>query len=92
MILTVQIYSFLLSFIYGLFYALLFNLNYKYLFCTKIINRIVLNFFFNLDVFLLYFFLLKQVNHGIVHIYFLICLVIGFTLGNKLTKKLRKVL
>lgn len=92
MILTVQIQSLLLSFVYGFIYAFLFNLNYKYLFCKKMINKILLNLFFNLDIFLFYFFLLKKINHGIVHVYFLICLVLGFALGNQLTKKFRKVL
>lgn len=92
MILTVQIQSFLFSFVYGMFFAFMFNLNYKYLFCKKKLNKIILNLFFNIDIFLLYFLLLKRINYGIIHIYFLICLYLGFILGNKMTKKFRKVL
>ena len=92
MILSVQIESFLFSFLYGLFFAFLFNLNYKYLFCKKLFNRILLNLFFNIDIFLCYFLLLKKLNYGIIHIYFLFFLYFGFILGNKMTKKLRKEL
>ncbi len=89
MILSTQIKSFIISFIYGIIYAALFNLNYKVLFFNKKSLIILTNIFFNFDIFLLYFLLLKMINNGVVHIYFLMLLLLGFVVGNKSTKKLR---
>ena len=92
MILTVQVKSFIVSFLFGCFYALMFNLNYKFLFCNKKTNKILINLFFNIDIFLLYFLLLLKINYGVIHIYFLIVLAIGFYIGNYYTKKFRNLL
>lgn len=89
MILSTQIKSFIISFIYGIIYATLFNLNYKVLFFNKKSLIILTNIFFNFDIFLLYFLLLRMINNGVVHIYFLMLLLLGFVVGNKSTKKLR---
>lgn len=90
MSLTVQLQSFFVSFLYGIFFALCFNLSYKYLFIKKKIAKVILNFLFNLNMCLFYFLILKKINYGVLHFYFFVLLYLGFLLGNKLTKKLRK--
>jgi hypothetical protein len=92
MSLVLQIKSLIISFIYGIFFAIMFNINYKFLFCKKKFNKIIINLFFNIDIFLLYFLILKYINNGIIHIYFLVFVYLGFLLVNKLTKKLKKFL
>lgn len=89
MSLQVQIQSLIFSFIFGLFFSCLLNLNYHYLMHDKIGFRIVTNILFVLDMVLLYFILLKLINNGILHVYFFICLFLGFLLGISKTKKLR---
>jgi len=89
MTLEIQIQSLIYSFVYGLFFSFFFNLHYRYLFLSKIAYRIVLNFFFVLVNVFLYFILLKLINEGIIHYYFILMLFLGYLLGNMKTKVLR---
>jgi len=90
--LELQIQSLITSFIFGLFLSFLFNLLYKFLFSKKTFFKIITNAIFVFSNTILYFFLLKKVNNGIVHLYFIIALIIGVFIGNKNTKKIRKKL
>lgn len=89
MTLEVQIQSMIYSLVYGLFFSFLLNLNYRLLFTSKKIIQIIFNFFFIIDNVLLYFILLKYINHGIIHLYFIFLIIIGFLIGNQVTKKIR---
>jgi len=90
MILEVQIQSLIYSFVYGFFFSILLNLNYKYLFKTGIYYKIFINILFILDNVLLYYILLRIINNGVIHPYFFIMIVLGFLLGNYYSKKIRK--
>ena len=87
--LIVQIQSFSISFLYGIFLSLIFNILYNLLFTKYKIINIITNLFFALVIFGLYFLLLYLVNNGVVHVYFLVTLFISFYLYNKLFVKLR---
>lgn len=91
MILEVQIRSLVFSLIYGMFFSLVMNLNYRYIFNTKIYYKIIINFMFIVIMVLLYFVLLCKINHGIFHSYFLLMIILGVIVGNYKTKVLRKV-
>lgn len=91
MSLSIQIQSLSLSFLFGMFFSLLFNLAYKYLFSFKLGYRILSNVLFVLSLSTLYFLLLKIVNNGILHIYFFIILFLGFIFGNVKCKSLRTI-
>lgn len=80
MILLIQIKSLAFSFIYGIFFAFTYKINYKYLMANSIFFRIVLNFLFILDHVLLYFILLSIINNGILHIYFFFSFILGIIL------------
>ena len=87
--LETQIQSVAISIFFGLFVSLTFNLLYP--FVLKL-NKTVKFFITFLYVFInvtLFFLLLMLVNNGIIHIYFLLSLLIGFCIGNKTTKRLR---
>lgn len=90
MLLKVQFQSLIYSFVYGFFFSILLNINYKYLFDSKKIKKIIFNIIFILDNSLLYYILLKYINNGVVHIYFFIMIILGFILGNYYSKKIRK--
>lgn len=90
MVLEVQIQSLIYSFVYGFFFSILLNFNYKYLFKTGIYYKIVINILFMLDNVLLYYILLRIINNGVIHPYFFIMIVLGFFLGNYYSKKIRK--
>ena len=91
MTLEVQIQSLIFSFVYGLFFSFLLNLNYKYMFEAKLPLKVVTNIFFVLDHVFFYFILLRWINDGILHFYFFICLFLGFVLGEHKTRILRKI-
>lgn len=91
MTLEIQIQSLIFSLIYGMFFALIMNLNYKYIFNTKIYYKIIVNLMFVVIMVLLYFILLRKINNGIFHSYFILMIVVGVTIGNYKTKVLRKL-
>ena len=85
--LSLQIKSLVLSFIYGILLSYIIRLQYKYLFMSKFIYKIILNIFFMFDITMVYFYILRIVNNGVFHLYFLIILILGYLLGNSLIHK-----
>lgn len=90
MTLSVQIQSLIFSFIYGVFFAVIFEFSYKY-FNSKIkyLNIIVITLFVLFNA-LLYFFCMRIINNGIIHVYFLLTLLLGFLIENKVDNYLKK--
>ena len=89
MILDLQIKSFVLSFLYGIFFAFMFNLLYNFLFTKYKVFNIISNIMFSILLFGFYFLLLFNINEGVIHMYFLGCMSISFIIYNKLFVKLR---
>jgi len=89
--LEIQIQSLIFSLVFGMFFALMFNILYKQLFCGTTIIKIISNGLFVIGSVILYFCILKIINNGIIHPYFLIMIFIGFVLGNKKTRVIRKI-
>lgn len=87
--LEIQIQSLIYSLLFGLFLSFTFNINYKYLFSFNRIIKFIFTPIFAIIHTLIYFFILKQINDGILNYYFLILFFIGFLIGNKTTKKVR---
>lgn len=90
MVLEVQLQSLIYSFVYGFFFSFLLNINYKYLFNSTSIYKIIINILFILDNVLLYYIILRYINNGVIHMYFLLMIVFGFVFGNYYTKKIRR--
>lgn len=80
--LKIQLLSLIFSFVYGIFFSLLLKFNNKILFFSNYFIKIVSNFLFMLDVALCYFLIIKYINNGILHIYFLILFFGGWLFGN----------
>lgn len=89
--LSVQIQSFVVSFIYGFLLSYLINLCYTGLFLSKKFFRVPFTFFFCFSVCILYFYFLYLINGGVVHFYFLALVAIGIFVGNLFSRKARKV-
>ncbi len=87
MILSIQLQVLIVSFIYGILFSYLLKLQYQFLFETKFLYKLVVTVLFVLDNCLLYFIILKTINHGMFHLYFLFSLILGFLLGNYLISK-----
>ncbi len=86
--LKIQILSVSVSYLYGIFFSILLNLNAKYIYKTKKIQKYLFNFIFVLDNVLLYFIILRHINNGILHYYFILALLLGFLSVNKVTNRI----
>ena len=84
--LGIQIKTLIVSFVYGILLSYIIISHYKYLFLSKLWYKIILSIVFIFDYILLYFFILKIINNGVFHIYFLILLVLGYLFGIRLIK------
>ena len=84
--LSIQIKTLIVSFIYGILLSYIIISHYKYLFLSKLWYKLILSIVFIFDYILLYFFILKIINNGVFHIYFLILLVLGYLFGIRLIK------
>ena len=82
--LSIQLKVLIVSFTYGIMLAYIIRGQYKYFFNAKLWYKLILNSLFVFDIVVLYFLVLKTINHGIFHIYFLFLIILGFLLGNKL--------
>ena len=87
MLLKIQIYSFLVSFIYGIIFYLLLELNSKMIYSSHLFVKIISSFLFVMFNCLLYFIILMYVNNGYIHIYFFFCLLLGYFVCKVLYKK-----
>lgn len=88
--LGVQLQVLIVSFVYGVLFSYLLKVHYKFLFDGKLFYKILITFLFVFDNCLLYFLILKSINSGIFHIYFLFLLILGYLFGNVLIKKNKK--
>ncbi len=92
MSLDTQIISLLFSFGYGIFVSYLFNFNYNFIYLSSLLYRIVINILFTTDLALVYFLLIKVINYGVIHIYFVFAFLLGFILFVNRYKFLRKLI
>lgn len=90
--LELQILSLIFSFSFGIVLSYLYNLFYNFLNYKIRRYNILINILFFLNVFLIYFILLILINDGIIHIYFLFLLILGFLLFLNKSKSLRKII
>lgn len=89
--LKLQILSILFSFGYGIISSYLYNLNYNFIHNTTILYKLVINILFCVNLGLIYFILIKVINYGVVHVYFVFSFVVGFVLFVNKYKSLRNV-
>ena len=85
--LSIQLQVLTVSFVYGILFSYLIKLQYKFLFDSKLLYKIFITLLFIFDNCLLYFLILRIINNGVFHIYFLFSLIIGYLLGNYLINR-----
>ena len=88
--LLIQIKSILMSFGYGIVFFILVSVNYKFLYCKGLGLKIIINMLFILVNVIFYFMLLRLVNNGVVHIYFLLSILGGYLLAKLLGGKIKR--
>ena len=82
MLLDIQIKSLLFSFVYGVIFYFLLELFNRISKKMNLFLKILLSFMFILFVSIIYFLCLLYVNNGVVHIYFLISILVGYIFVN----------
>ena len=89
--LDTQIKLILFSFVFGAFFALMIDINHKFLYSEKRLLKLIFSFLFILVTVFIYFLILQKINEGIIHIYSLICIILGFFIENIIKKKVVKI-
>ena len=77
----VQLLSFLVSFLYGIFTFFCYNFVFKFLSFKKYIYNIITNFLFVMLIMLLYFFIMFIINSAVIHTYFLFAFAFAFLMS-----------
>jgi hypothetical protein len=91
MSLKLQIISLIVSFLYGIFFSIFLNINYKLIYNDNKIYKIVGTFIFIIINVLLYFLIMEKINNGIIHIYCLISILLGYLIQNLIKRIFTKV-
>ena len=83
----VQLLSFLFSFLFGVFFYFTSLFNHKMIQNQPILFKYIITILYVLVISLLYVLLMYKVNYGVIHIYFLMVLFLGFYCGFLYRKK-----
>ena len=86
----IQLMSFLVSFLFGIFFSFISRFHYDLVYSLKAFMRYLLSFLFILDISLLYVLLLYYVNHGVLHFYFLCVTFLGYFSENYIFLNVKK--
>lgn len=87
----IQIISFIFSFIFGIFFYMTSLLNYRLITKYPKIIKYIITIIYVLDIALLYVLFMYKINYGVIHIYFVIVLFLGFFVSSLYSKKIRKL-
>lgn len=88
--LITQIKLVLFSFLFGIFFAFMLDVNCKYINSKRKIYRTIFTIFFMFFHVLLYFWILQKINSGILHYYSFLCILLGVLAQNFVVKALKK--
>lgn len=87
----VQIISFIFSFIFGGFFYLTSVYNYRVINKYSVFFKYLITMVYTLDVALIYILFMYKINYGVIHIYFVIVLFLGFYVTSLYRKKIKKI-
>ena len=87
----IQLLSFLFSFLFGVFFYFTSLLNHKMIQNQPILFKYIITVLYVLVISLLYVLLMYKVNYGVIHVYFLAVLFLGFSSGFLYRKKFKKM-
>lgn len=75
---TVQLISFFVSFVYGIFFYLTSVFNKFIISNRKFLFKFLITLIFVVDIVILYIYIMFKINYGIIHPYFLLVLFLGY--------------
>ena len=76
-----QLISFLVSFIFGIFFYFLTILNFSLIKDLKLYIQHILTFIYTIDMTIIYIIIFYHLNKGYFHIYFIFMVFLGFFAG-----------
>lgn len=88
--LDIQLFTITVSFLYGIFFSITMNLCHKIIYNNKLVMKILFTFIFVIVHSLIYFNILLKINYGIIHIYGILSIIIGFILSEYIKNKIMK--
>jgi len=75
---TLQLFSFFVSFVFGLGFHFLTDIHFNLIASYHSFFKYLSTILFMLDIVLGYLFIMYQLNEGVIHIYFLFFVFLGF--------------
>lgn len=81
MTLQVQSLTLFISFLYGIFFEITLYFSSNLIYHRNYVFRIISTFVFVMLHIVLYFIILQHINYGVVHIYAILCLLLGYIVG-----------
>ena len=81
--LSLQLKSLIFSFFFGIIFSTTVNLFEKKLYYTRLRFQIGNAFLVSILLCLIYFISLRKINNGIIHIYFIFMIILGFLVEQK---------
>ena len=87
---TLQLLSFLVSFLYGIFFGIVEVIHYRLTKNYHIIFKYLTTLFFVIDISLGYLLIMYHINQGVFHLYFMFFSFLGFFLSFPLQKYVKK--
>lgn len=84
--LQVQINTLIFSFLYGIFFEITFHVTTPVIYHKINSIRYLGTFIFIILHVISYFLILQKINHGVVHVYSIFCLIIGYIASYNLKK------
>lgn len=88
--LSIQITTFLFSFIFGIFFSLFVRVNYKIIYNDKKWIKFLGTFLVVIISVLVYFVLLKKINYAAFHPYLLLAIFLGYYLEKRIANHFKK--
>jgi len=82
-----QLLSFFVSFIFGIFFCFITILNFKLIEKFKKFIQHIITFIYVIDVTIIYIIIMYHLNKGYFHIYFIMMVFVGYSIGFILYKK-----
>lgn len=90
--LTLQIKTLLFSFCFGIFFAIMVNINLKFILSSNKFTKLIFTFLFVTINVLIYFIAIKKINDAYIHPYFILMIIVGYIVEIFIQKLIVKML
>jgi len=81
--LILQLKSIAFSFCFGIFFYIFVHLSEKYIYSSNKVIKILSSIFVSMCSCLLYFIIIKKINNGIIHFYFILTIILSYYISYK---------